>query len=105
MATIFMFLLSFSLTDTQLFPVFTLVFLNCFTFSVLCSLLTVLILVILPDDSQQTVMLMCSVTQLMGVSAVNSRIKDPAAVVIAAVRRRHQTKRTSFSRILFSTEL
>lgn len=69
----------------------------------LCSLLTILVLVILPeDDSQQTVMLMCSVTQLMGVSAVNSRIKDPAAVVIAAVEVTAPNQTGEFLQKLFS---
>lgn len=58
-------------------------------------LLTVLILVALPeDDSQPTVMLICSVTQLMGVSTPHPPPKDPAAVVIAVERQRHQTKQT-----------
>lgn len=58
-------------------------------------LLTVLILVALPeDDSQPTVTLICSVTQLMGVSTPHPPPKDPAAVVIAVERQRHQTKQT-----------
>lgn len=65
-------------------------------------LLTILILVALPeDDSQPTVMLICSVTQLMGVSTPHPP-KDPAAVVIAVERQQHQTKQTISRNCVFA---
>lgn len=71
--------------------------------------LTIPILVALPgDDSQPTVMLICSGTRLMVGSLRSTHpLKNPAAaavVVIAVERQRHQTKQT-ISRNCVFTEL